>query len=1128
MRRNSALLFFVCLCVFNACGDGGDKLGALCSPERFISECVDENSYTFCAGNVILVNDCPDSQTCVAGACTDEKKACNPDTFVGACLGDNSYTACVNNEIVTMYCRGSQICAGGVCKNVSAAGKCIPGAYLSVCWDDTHKSVCSESLEIVPEACPAGSKCKEGVCLEDKACVSEGFVSECTDDAHYTVCRDNQIDTEICPSGTECQGGDCIAISEQTCVSEGFVSECTDGKHYTVCRDGVKDIAECEGDGICLGGSCTTETVCEKASFVSECQGMKQYTICTEEGKISSADCPVNTECKQGECREKISEVCDSETYINTCDGSKRIACDGGVIAEYDCAENGLVCHRGECRIAAKTECDRNHFVDKCIGDTLVYCSDDHLGVVSTDNCKKLYDNSGICTTVDGVPGCYRTCSDKEVQEHATSICEPGKSIYQVVDGECVQTADNQYIFVVPPNTEAIRCDTGETDICKDGGCVKDDRLGTACNPETDVNICDGDRLYYCDDNGRYKVRFCTGKCFAINDVTDCYEPCIKEGDYYYEEDDDTDNDKAIKFECTRTDSGLYYVPREAECFKIMDSTERTLGSKGFAYSGDICVNKKSESGVSSCDGNIAKNVVNIDVKDSNNERIPTPFEISTDCGSQTCVVQDGEAFCADSCTAEDVQNEQKKYQCDLYEIGQEELAYVSQSYSCVQVGDAYYWKHTGSESCLRGCAADQSCRLVHKFEGTSACYSYMDEIDYQCDDNIFLSCAYSSIASAYDCGDRVCSDRGRLGCFDTCDEADAGKMTHSCRDDNHSTHLVCTKSYGKYAMIDYTEECAHGCNAETGQCILESNAPATEIVCFLDDWNDYVCRPKCTAEEYDSFIGQCSGRSFTGWICNGYFWDYISSWACEYGCNDDNTSCQSAPDEVGKACTSADKSKCIGDIYLYCDSFGEHYVAKDCAAEGKKCVDNGDGASCVNDDPNACTKSEFDAASTKYICNDEYNELTQYQCKQSGENYVWVDVYNSIDCDHGCNTATNECIKLHADEGKSCSNTKGDENYYADRNKGKKHLACKSGRVVAKDCGTGSCHDNFGCYEPCDTIGKHKYACSKVYNGDEFLEYSFTDFVCAEDSVYHLKYYEIDDDDVCEYSCNEETGVCK
>ncbi len=915
---------------------------------------------TLCGAIALLVCACNES-----GQFSEYYKACAPESFSPTCPTSKAYTACVDNRVVARSCAEYEVCVNGVCKK-NLADECTPESFVSTCADDSHKYICNS---------------------------------------------DNKIAQELCPSGTKCQGSDCIA--DDSCIVEGFKSECTDDTHYTVCRNGLKNTETCEGEAICIKGECTTETGCDKATFVSECQGMKQYTICTDEGKISSADCPVNTECKQGECREIPSNACDPETYINTCDGSKRIACDGGVITEYDCADDGLVCHRGECSAAAIVECDRNHFVDKCIGDTLVYCSDDHLGVVSTDNCKMLYNHSGICTTVDGVTGCYRTCSEKDVQEHATSICEPGRPNYQVVGGECVQTADNQYVFVVPPNTKTIECDTDWTVICKEGECVKDDKLGTACDPKTDANLCDGDRLYYCDDNGLYYVRTCPGKCFAINDVTDCYEPCMKEGDYYYKEDDDTNNDKAIKFECTRTDSGLYYVPGEVECFKIMNSTELMNGSKGFAYTGDICVSQKTDSQVSSCDGNIAKNVVNIDVKDSNGEWVSTAFEISTDCGSQTCVVHDGAAFCADSCTAADAENELKKYQCSLYfyELGPEELEYVSKSYSCVQLGDGYYWRPTGSESCAHGCAADQSCHRVHEFEGTNACYSYLDEIDYRCDDNIFLSCAYSSIASAYDCGNRVCSDRGRLGCFDTCDEADAGKMTHTCRDNNHSTHLVCTQSSGKYAMIDYTEKCELGCNAENGLCVLEPGAPDTELVCFLDDWDDYVCRPKCTAEEYDSFIGVCNDGTRTGWICNGYFWDYISSWACEYGCN----------------------------------------------------------------------------------------------------------------------TATNECNKLHADEGKSCSNTEGDDNYYAAVCDGKTHLSCKSKKVVAEDCGSRLCHPGFGCYRPCETVGDVYYSCSEDTDGEVTYGYDLVSFTCVADPIYHMNYWEWDYVDYCDgaSSCTEGKDSC-
>ena len=189
--------------------------------------------------------------------------------------------------------------------------------------------------------------------------------------------------------------------------------------------------------------------------------------------------------------------------------------------------------------------------------------------------------------------------------------------------------------------------------------------------------------------------------------------------------------------------------------------------------------------------------------------------------------------------------------------------------------------------------------------------------------------------------------------------------------------------------------------------------------------------------------------------------------------------------------------------------------------AESELCAKIGDGVSCFS----LCTREEFASKASRSECND-YDERITYRCMQFGENaYGWEETTQA--CPHGCNSQDSACVTIHADEGKACSAVSTEEDYYARRCDGKFHLACRNGFVVAEDCGENACHNEMGCYMPCDAKDNQKYVCSQVWNGDEVEGYDLGIYTCTEHPEFKILYYEPARNEFCDMTCNEESGHC-
>ncbi|MBO4350428.1 MAG: hypothetical protein J6A01_05715 [Proteobacteria bacterium] len=1265
MKKHLSLVLFVSLCVLNACSD--------------------DDSHE---SNSVEPTPVPDG-------------TCSSDSYIGTCPTATTYTACADGVIVIRNCPTDLTCENGVCGGTPLPDDCDPDNYISTCADKTHKTVCNSENKVENEACPEGTRCEGGNCVAEDSCSEDTFVPECTDGKHHTVCKDGTKDTEECEEEAICLGGECT--TEISCTPGEYVSECQGEKQYTVCNESEQiESADCEGDTICMGGECKEKEECDPLDYIGICVDETHYTACHENGYVKTFECEENTECLSGTCSPKdctgVGCECDAASFTATCEDDKYVACENGVVTEYNCADDGMVCYQGQCSVVGMVECDANSFVDKCIGDTLVLCSkhgyeklDNADGYVTypdllfAGNCAFAFEErQGICAVVNGIANCYRPCSDKEYEDHASSICG---GIDSSVPGGCQESDDHKYIFTIDENAEIQYCTTDETNICKDGKCIKDDKVFTSCDPSTDKSICDGNYLYYCyDDDGYLSEPYFTmdacllygAECLEIDGVSDCYLPCETEGDFIYS-DVDIPRGKAVRYECTNTDKGMYYIPKPAECYAIFNSEDPSYEDHDYLSNGDICVHDKTDATEGVCDGNVAKNVDLFEYRNENDDWVSDMFEIAIDCGSKTCGVLDGKAFCAETCTAEDESNKQTKHVCSIFNDWKE-LEYRSLSYSCVQVDDKYFWVNDGGVSCGHGCAEDQTCKQIHSAEAMS-CSEVSDsefkDDGYQCDNNIFLYC-YDGSVQAYNCGNQVCAKlEDTRGCFDTCAESDVGNTTDVCEDDRSSIHRECVQSSdGKSVLLDSLQYCYHGCDTANGQCIklhedegkecdpddtyrkcagdvilrceassngkfawfaescadfeYSPDAPSKEGTCIVDGSNP-MCALKCSAADMASSKGECKEGYLSGWVCrqsgDTYFWDN-SGLFCNHGCNDEGTDCLMIHPDEGKACSEDEygKSKCAdADIMLSC--YGT-YEAESCEAKGAVCVETSDGAECSD----VCTQAEAEAETVKVACNVKY--LENYKCMDlGGGDYHWSEAsyllcehgcdnekkscvtihadeyqacatkdsdgydvpaeprcdgkiflscdydygqesylyhasqcdaecdaevgcyeacttvgtttvcedsefvkiekciesevnhikYKTTDvtrCDHGCDTAKNECVKIHAEEGKKCSTYDESPDYYANKCDGKIQLFCYDDEVVAVDCEDNSCHEVLGCYIPCTTAAETVYVCTDSETSSEA--------VCYENTEYNIKYLSDFDNTYCSGGCDSSTGKCK
>jgi hypothetical protein len=284
------------------------------------------------------VLDCPEGYACQNGKCIQlecQDSDNGKNKFVaGECFeketGQRFRDYCLNKDYLNEY-----FCQKGKCEGEQL--KCDDG-------QECYKGAC---LNLSCEEVPGEKKCIEKIGNEIKAvfsyhCFMEDRVVEYHCDGEK--CKE---EIKVCPPGTECKNGECVAKEKKCIDSDGgenkeIAGSCTDssGTFEDECLDKetVKEYfceenqcqfksIKCNQNQKCEGGKCVN-LICEDSDGG---KNVEKAGYCKSDGEISNdfcvnettvreyfcenwkcefedINCPGGFECKGGECIKKVEE----------------------------------------------------------------------------------------------------------------------------------------------------------------------------------------------------------------------------------------------------------------------------------------------------------------------------------------------------------------------------------------------------------------------------------------------------------------------------------------------------------------------------------------------------------------------------------------------------------------------------------------------------------------------------------------------------------------------------------------------------------------------------------------------------------------------------------------------------
>ena len=388
------------------------------------------------------------------------------------------------------------------------------GGTLS-CLDDCSGfdiSQCQNVLWCSPESCDGccdGERCRMG--QEQELCGTGGLVCEdCGDNGQcvegacfFPSCGDNVL--------SEGEDSDGSLLGEASCGSLGFLP---DGELSCIdCRFDTSDCSEA-----CNRNTYTTH--CEGNDYLRCDSGAITREICTEEQLCRDILWPDGT--PWADCYPMDSEPCDSETYVDSCNGDVLHSCKYGFEHQRICGEGDWCAsddqHAG-CFPDSRMLCDPVQDDWECQGEFACVCGTDNITGLNYWSCYE-------CT--------YSVCAmapDRaRYVESGSQACSPGN--YQ---SRCV-------------NDKVMYCDSDHNWEAVSRNCPRDNLVcteltiedpGTACvQPET--SACDPmDYQENCDEENRAKrcdsrihwenyddCAATEGACFVFDDqYSDCVPP---------------------------------------------------------------------------------------------------------------------------------------------------------------------------------------------------------------------------------------------------------------------------------------------------------------------------------------------------------------------------------------------------------------------------------------------------------------------------------------------------------------------------------------------------------------------------------------------------------------------------
>ncbi len=357
-----------------------------CVPESSVEKCLlDDKPYckndklVKCEYGVEVAHECGEDMICAGGKCVQ----CDPSSFVQKCADNKEVRCSAEGNIVSTDC---------------------PDGY-----------ACGSSSNACTKSCDATHPCEAPyICDDSHSCV---FVPECDVATHVPECDGNSVKsceapgsfkTEACPAGSPCLNGKCVECDRST-----YVNSC-DGNAPTYCsEDGkITKKAACTGaKGVCFEGNCVA---CTPETAEHSCKDSKTELTCIENQyywkECVAADneiCVADKGCVS-KCGESFKKHCDAD--------GKRVVCgDDGNPVTKSC-EADEVCSDGKCVSIIGSPCNYYTYPKSCIESNgyvyLLYCDEGDAGI-QRKYCSTIGapSNRRFCGTMNGNDvGCYDKC----------------------------------------------------------------------------------------------------------------------------------------------------------------------------------------------------------------------------------------------------------------------------------------------------------------------------------------------------------------------------------------------------------------------------------------------------------------------------------------------------------------------------------------------------------------------------------------------------------------------------------------------------------------------------------------------------------------------------------------------
>ena len=839
-----------------------------------------------------------------------------------------------------------------------------------------------------------------------------------------------------CDNGSDDDGLDC---------SDGvYRAVCVDSKHMMYCDIAtMTEMAKvCEGDFTCT----------EDANGVAECVD-------------PNAPEPKPTVCTDGavQCNGDYVQTCENNAWkdaASACEhGCENGVCKAAPIDNPDCNNGEKQCNADNSNVQ---NCANGQWVDAdpaCeYGCEDGACKEAPVDVECTEEgatqCNEDSSNVQTCTDgrwVDDEPACNFGCEDGVCKEPVPE-CDTEGATQCNADNSNVQTCtDGSWVDLLPA------CNYG----CEDGACkaappVKECETegATQCAEET-VQTCTDGQWVNADSACQYGC--VDGACKP--------EPVCGDGEINGDE------------EC----DGTQLNSKTCNDLKPMSSGTLACDPATCKFVTDGCILPEEgakcdpDKFVESCDGSKVIFCYNGTV-------INGKYDCADYEGTACIVVDMGKGGFYADCMSE----EQK---CDKVgetskACGNDDGYPYSGTLICALGNDGNnYNVLTKADYCGEGDFADApsclaetgECGKLSEKEGT-ACDSETQE--YECDGADVILYCNKNVWNAYTCPELIRDDTkcvsmgGDIGdnCLLACTmPSDPESEISVCSDDSYygpqSITGVCTAApdgSGNYLVqTEYEVDCAHNCDAATGECIkivdnegescdyyeFEASCAAGEIAVNCDDWDEVVVAEQCKTgsschivDEFAECLSACTNPGTTSSVCesiifmgydfsttyhttcetlDGGNFEVMTSESCNNGCNEAGDGCLRLSDKEGTACDSEkDLQICDGSgVILQCNESTNTWDAFACdtaVGAGTVCADMGDehGAYCyqpcskVGDEALVCEVQESFFGTYYYSVN--------YICTANDEgtaNYLVMDYYTYCDSD-ACNETTGECAE--------------------------------------------------------------------------------------------------------------------